>query len=88
MPGWPSTDWPTICPFCGQHHDAATSTERRDYVPEDGDVSMCFSCGEFCVFDSEAYGGMRKPTKKELRTFARDERLQELRTAWKVVRRQ
>jgi len=88
MPDWPSTDWPTICPYCGQHHDAATNVERRDYVPDDGDVSLCFGCGEFCVFDNTAYGGMRKPTKKEQRVFARDKRLQELRTAWKVVKRQ
>jgi hypothetical protein len=85
---WPSADWPTICPFCRQHHDAATHAYRQDYLPADGDVSLCFGCGEFCVFDDKAFGGMRKPTKKEQRTFARDKRLQELRDAWETVKRQ
>jgi hypothetical protein len=84
---WRSVEWPTICPFCGQHHDAA-SPLRGDHVPDDGDVSFCFGCGAFCVFDDNAYGGLRKPTKKEQRGFDRDKRLQEMTGAWKVVKRQ
>ena len=84
----PSNDWPTICSFCRQLHEAVTNAQRLDCLPEDGDVSMCFRCGEFCVFDDSAFGGMRKPTKKEQRTFAHDKRLRELRTTWETVKRQ
>jgi hypothetical protein len=84
---WPSHDLRTICPFCNQHHEAVTHGRGRDEFPEDGDVTLCFGCGEFCVFDSDAYGGLRKPTKKEQRAIARDDEVQELLTAWKVVRR-
>jgi hypothetical protein len=85
---WPSQDWPTICPFCGQRHDAATNAQGRDRLPDDGDVSQCFRCGEFSIFDDKAYGGMRKPTKREQRAIARDARMQTMRTAWKIVKRQ
>lgn len=85
---WPSVDWPTICPFCKQHHDAATHTLNEGRVPEDGDMTLCFRCGAFGVFDETAYGGLRKPTKKEQREISRDKKMQELLTAWKVVKRQ
>ena len=69
---WPTTDWPTICPSCGAKHEAITNVEARDVLPDNGDVSICFRCGEICIFDDKAYGGMRKPTKKEQREIARD----------------
>lgn len=83
-----SHEMPTICPFCGQHHDAATHTGGTNSEPDDGDVTLCFGCGRICIFDSDSYGGLRKPTKKEQRAIGRDERVSELVTAWKVVRRQ
>jgi hypothetical protein len=87
MTRWPSLDWPTICPHCGQHHDATTHMLGSGAVPDDGDISLCFSCGAFCVFDNEAYGGMRKPTKKEQRIILRDTKMQKLLIAWQTVKR-
>jgi hypothetical protein len=84
---WPTTEFPSICPFCNQHHEAATAMGETPQ-PSDGAVSMCFQCGQFSVFDSDTFGGLRKPTKKEQRHFDRDEKLRELVTAWKVTRRQ
>ena len=88
MIDWPANDWPTICPFCGQKHDATTNAQGHDVLPDNGDVSLCFGCGAFCVFDEAAYGGMRKPTKKEQRSFDRDERLKKVRDGWRTVKRQ
>jgi len=39
------------------------------------------------VFDNEAYGGMRKPTKKEQRIIMRDTKMQKLLIAWQTVKR-
>jgi hypothetical protein len=81
-------EMPTICPHCCQHHEAATHMGGADFEPDDGDVTICLGCGRLCIFDSESYGGLRKPTKKEQRTIDRNERVREVVTAWKVVRRQ
>ena len=83
-----SHEIPTICPFCCQHHDAATHAGGADFEPDDGDVTICFGCGRICIFDSDSRGGLRKPTKKEQRAIGRSERVREVVTAWKVIRRQ
>jgi hypothetical protein len=83
-----SEDMATICPFCDQHHEAVTLAYGELPFADDGDVTLCFDCGQFCVFDRDAHGGLRKPTKKEQRCIARDDRLQKLLTAWKIVKRQ
>jgi hypothetical protein len=87
LASFPSLDFPTICPFCNQRHDAATMVRGGDVDLDNGDVTLCFGCGRFCVFDSDAYGGLRKPTKKEQRRFDRDPELKEVVTAWRIVKR-
>jgi len=81
-------DMDTVCPFCGQRHDAATSARNLPDYPEDGDATMCFNCGTFCIFDQDSDGGLRKPTPVEQRSFDSDDFVQELITAWKATRRQ
>jgi len=78
----------TICPFCDQHHECVTAARSDIDFPEDGDVTMCFNCGRWCIFDRDAHGGLRKPTKKEQRGFERDADLVKLVDAWKIVKRQ
>jgi hypothetical protein len=78
----------TICPHCDQHHDALTMVYGDVDYANDGDVTMCFRCGQLCVFDREETGGLRKPTKKEQRSFDRDQKLQRLQTVWKIAKRQ
>jgi hypothetical protein len=79
-------DLDTICPFCGHHHDAVSAFHSDTDFPNDGNITMCFGCGQFCVFDSDADGRLRKPTKKEQRVIDHDEDAQTLRNAWKIVR--
>jgi hypothetical protein len=86
--GYPTRDFPSICPFCNQEHEAATLVVGTVPVPHDGDVSLCFKCGTFCIFDSAVYGGLRKPTKSEHRTITHDEELQELWRSWKITQSQ
>jgi hypothetical protein len=83
-----SEDMATICPFCDQHHEAVTAARGDVDFPDDGDVTLCFGCGRLCIFDSDAYGGLRKPTKKEQRTFAHDDDLKKVQAAWRIVKRQ
>ena len=72
---------------------AAASPERADraadnndhhradqVVPEEGDVTLCFGCGEWCVFD---YGmHLRKPTDKEFDEIGTDPDCMGARWAW------
>ena len=39
------------CPFCGAKNDASTEIWGGSGTPNDGDFSVCFSCGTLCVFD-------------------------------------
>lgn len=42
----------TLCPHCGALHECASNIEG-DELPSADDVTLCFQCGEWCVFDSE-----------------------------------
>jgi hypothetical protein len=52
------------CPFCGAKNDASTEIWGGSGAPNDGDFSVCFSCGTICVFD-EKCTKLRKPTDAE-----------------------
>ena len=54
------------CPTCGKINDLATCIEdnRGDGgKPQQGDMSLCFSCGELFVFTPELT--LRKSTQEE-----------------------
>lgn len=57
----------TTCPFCRQTHDKTKVSEA--ICPQDGDLTLCFCCGQFSAFDSEAI--LRKPTQKSCTGFTR-----------------
>lgn len=79
-----TTEMDTVCPFCGTRHECATGPLGG--TPEDGDVTMCFACGQLCMFDHNATGGLRKPTKAERRTFARDKMVKQILATWRTFR--
>jgi len=72
----------TTCPFCGYHHDRITPSTREEAFPENGDASMCWSCGAFAIIDDRSDLGMRKPNRKEQREMDGDERFAQMRAAW------
>lgn len=76
----------TTCPGCGYHHDRVTQAEDGDLFPENGDATMCWSCGGFFILDSTTDDGMRKPTKTEQRQLDDDERIAQIHRAWLTVR--
>ncbi|NEI52699.1 hypothetical protein GR217_34335 [Rhizobium leguminosarum] len=71
----------TECPFCGANHDLATGVSGGD-APNDGDISLCVSCGEFAFFEAATPGGLRKPTDAEFTMIAESEILRASRAAW------
>jgi hypothetical protein len=81
-----AVEFDTVCPFCDYHHDRVSGVTGAEY-PEDGDATLCFRCGLFCIFDHDASGGLRKPTEKEQRLIDRDDRMNEIVRAWKITRR-
>jgi hypothetical protein len=79
-----STDWPHTCPFCRLQQEAVTHISGKDYVPSNGDITMCFNCGGISVFTND--GGLRKPTKKEQRELDQNSRIKEVKDAWKMAK--
>lgn len=55
---------PTICPACGRTNPLV-GEQGGDAWPSEGDVSICWGCGELAIFDSECHGGLRRPTVRE-----------------------
>ena len=76
----------TACPFCGYRHELVTAASGGSEFPDDGDITICFGCGQVCVFDSDVDGGLRKPTKKEQHILSRDEAVLKIQSAWKTVK--
>ena len=68
------------CPSCGKRMDAAAFANNAQHVePESGDVSICFHCGQFMVFDDDLR--LRLPTPAERSHLARDEHAEAARNA-------
>jgi hypothetical protein len=66
------------CPACGTINDAATPIGSRG-GPSPGDVGVCLGCASVVVYDKNLK--LRRPTGKEMREFAKDERVTMARAA-------
>ena len=71
----------TLCPWCFVQHELATGLFGAR-APVEGDATLCIRCGEISVFDSKAWGGLRKPSEAERDVLNRDRRIFDLRRAW------
>lgn len=47
------------CPCCKHKINAATDVYNEGRVPEAGDLTLCFNCGELLIF-TDGQGGLRK----------------------------
>lgn len=74
----------SACPFCGTANEAV-SNPFGDAGPDDGDFSLCFTCGEWAIFDSTATGGQRKPTVAEYQEIVNQPQTRRMREAWLAV---
>lgn len=73
-----------LCPWCGRSMDRMSSV-NADAVPEEGDVSLCFGCGEWCVVDNGMH--LRKPNDKEFEEIGTDPDCMKARWAWTEVKK-
>jgi hypothetical protein len=53
-----------------------------DDVPINGDRVMCFKCGKFGIFEPDAQGRVRKPTKTELKSISSDPDCRKMMMRW------
>jgi sugar (pentulose or hexulose) kinase len=70
------------CPVCGTAHDYQSSVTGDDAVPEDGDLTLCISCGSMLYFDMEIEGCLRVPTASEQAAIDADPNLQMVKSMW------
>lgn len=68
-----------MCPACGALNDAATNIVG-DADPTNGDVSICFTCGEIAVFTGIGLD-VRRPTDAERREMLAIDEVTRLRSA-------
>lgn len=79
----------TICPHCDFRHNRVAAADPRngDDQPADGDVTLCFRCGEFCIFDDDIKGGLRKMNAVEANEINNDPDFVSVQAAWHSVER-
>lgn len=63
-----------LCPHCGAENDAFTPVTDPDSYPEEGDVSLCFSCAELAIFTGHGLE-VRLPSDAELAELNADKRI-------------
>lgn len=68
----------TVCPHCKARNNTNTDT-----LPREGDVGICFVCGEAMVFDGK--GGVRKPDAEDEEFIASDPKIRKMQMLWKLV---
>ena len=78
-------DFATTCPVCQALHDCAGEVTPGWRPPQDGDFTMCFSCGAWLVFASERPEKLRRPDMSEFRIIAADPDLGRMRVEWARV---
>jgi hypothetical protein len=77
-------EWNSVCPFCRAPHEVA-SCVGADKLPKDGDLSLCFNCGEWGIFTDKVPGKLRKPTDDEYARIAASPTAKLARMAWGQV---
>jgi len=75
------------CPFCRKANDRQMNTQSKRR-PEDGDWSLCFSCGEWAVYQLDGHDNVRKPTWPEYQLIAASPELRKAREVWVYVKQQ
>jgi hypothetical protein len=80
----------SYCSYCGKLHDRTSAVApkgkyRREPMPEEGDITLCFDCGEWSVYDSQ--GQLRKPTEQERIHLRNDIIASQVHEAWERSRR-
>jgi len=73
---------PHTCPWCSKALDSAAPTDQGDWKPAPGDMTLCFGCGEYCIFNSDLT--LRKPDDDEMIEIGLDPVARRARLVWVV----
>lgn len=76
----------TTCPSCNAHLQLVSEVTNKDILPEDGDFTLCFTCGKWAVFDKDTDGGLRMPNPDESMEIAEDDLFADAWMAWAKVK--
>lgn len=82
------TELNLTCPHCGTAHElhsAVTRPGKAPASPNDGDISICISCGELAIFDMHERC-LRFPTIDEANALESNPDLQLCRAAWRAMK--
>jgi hypothetical protein len=73
---------PHHCPHCSKLLNSATHAPGQPDIrpPEPDDITLCFGCGEFCLFTADMT--LRKPTEDELIEIGLDPDARQARENW------
>ena len=58
------------CPQCRYKLTGATIAHGEEYLPTEGDASICLNCGQLLIYKSDLT--LRRPRVEELRELIRD----------------
>jgi hypothetical protein len=72
---------PRPCPWCGRANDSA-SDPRGHTSPSPGDGMLCWTCGEWQIWEATH---MRRPNETEAHELAADVRCKRMVTAWQTL---
>ena len=64
-----------VCPKCGKVIDQAADVDNENCAPKEGDISLCFYCGEILKFAKNPFGkglAYTLPDKHELDDMLKD----------------
>jgi len=76
---------PIHCPWCGRLNDRAFAPGQQgpDLPPEDGNVVMCFGCGQLAIIDTRLKTNTRAPTDEEADELADDPYIRRMTWTWR-----
>lgn len=77
----------STCPFCGKVSELASGITKagevtKEPTPENGDATLCVSCGEWSIVDDTRSDNLRKPTSSEYENIANNKICTAAREAW------
>jgi len=74
----------TRCWNCGAEHNRTVSIVDREDGPNDGELSFCFQCGHFAIWDSSLTDGVRKPSPSENDRLKASKSVQKMKLLWAI----
>jgi hypothetical protein len=75
-------DFKHQCPHCKKVQEAYAAADGSNISPVDGDMSICFDCGEWSIFQNKQ---LRLPDEKERKHIDNDFQCRRIVDTWKKL---